>query len=345
MRKIIERILLTAVFALTLQFFHLETLSARDDAGSRAAFTRGGWVGARYVAMGKAAEVVVDDVFAIYWNPAGLTGLKEREKLSPDEIKSRAKKGDIESISEEDLIKFSDEKSSKKAFQLGFSGAMLDLERDAGFGGVAFSLFGGVMGAGAYSIQSKNIESRDEQGNFIKYLNYSASVGYLSYAWSTGVSSLGVSFKGLYEKVGEVGYYGGGLDAGAQVEVIPFFKIGFVIQDIGTGLKPDKRYENIKDEYDFASPVIRLSAAITSRTSDFILALSTVKKLEQEEYELNIGVQYNVVKYIAVYLGLNDKLFTTGMTLNLWNLDVGYAFSYDKIDNGFNNIVSVMLAF
>ena len=33
--------------------------------GSRASYTKGGWVGAKYIAMGKAAEATVNDVFAI----------------------------------------------------------------------------------------------------------------------------------------------------------------------------------------------------------------------------------------------------------------------------------------
>ncbi|HPQ53319.1 MAG TPA: hypothetical protein PK253_08695 [Spirochaetota bacterium] len=316
-----------------------------QDAGSRASYTRGGWAGAKYVAMGRAAEVIVDDVYAIYWNPAGLAGLKERERLSTEEIQRRAREGSVGSISEEDLVRFSDDTATRTVFQIGISAAKLDIEREAGFGGIAFNLFGGVMGMGLYSIQSKDIEARDESGNLMGKLDYSGSVGYLSYAWTSGISSIGFSLKGLYEKVGDVGYYGGGVDIGTQVDVIPFLRVGFVVMDIGTGLKPDKQYENIENEYDFGSPSLKLSMALTSRQSDFILAFSIVRKLEQEEYDLNVGISYQLIKNMAVYVGMNDTEFSSGLSMKVWGLEVAYAFSYDNIDAGYNNIVSVTLDF
>lgn len=334
-------VLITVIGALLL----CATSLSAQDAGRRASYTRGGWAGAKYVAMGKAAEVIVDDVYAIYWNPAGLAGLKERERLSPEEIQRRAREGSVGSISEEDLVRFSDDAATRTVFQIGISAAMLDIEREAGFGGVAFNLFGGVMGMGVYSIQSKGIETRDEGGNLTGKLDYSGSVGYLSYAWTSGISSIGFSLKGLYEKIGEVGYYGGGLDIGTQVDVIPFLRVGFVVMDIGTGLKPDKQYENIENEYDFGSPTLKLSMALTSRQSDFILAFSVVRKLEQEEYELNVGISYQLIKNMAVYVGMNDTQFSSGLSVKVWGLEVGYAFSYDNIDAGYNNIVSVTLDF
>ncbi len=329
--------------SITLLFF--ASISHAQDAGSRASFTRSGWVGARYVAMGKAAEVVVDDVFAIYWNPAGLTELKVKRSLSPEEIRKKAESGDIKGLTEEDLIKFSEEDESEVFFQIGVSAALLDINREAGFFGFAINLFDGVLGVGAYSIQSRDIEARDESGNLINKINYNASIGYLSYGWDYGISSIGFSLKGLHEKIGEIEYVGSGLDIGAQSEILPFLKVGFLIQDIGTGLKPRENYENIEDKYDPASASLRLSAAIVNRTSDFILAVSGVKKLEQEEFELNMGLQYDVLKYITIYVGLNDTYFSSGVSIKILGMDISYAFTYDKINLGYNNIISARLEF
>lgn len=316
-----------------------------QDAGSRASFTRGGWAGARYVAMGKAAEVIVDDVFAIYWNPAGLSELKGKKSLTPEQIKDRAKKGDMDKISEEDLIKFSEADTGRSFVNAGFSAAMLDVEREAGFAGVAFNMFKGVMGAGLLYIQSRDIEARDVSGNYLKKMNYAASTGFLSYAWNSGVSSFGFSIKGLNEKIGDVEYIGGGLDVGTQIELIPFFKIGFVIQDIGTGLKPMRSYENIKNKYDFGSPSLKLSAALTNRTSDFLIAVTGVKKLEQERYEFNVGIQYELYRQTSIYIGLNDSRFASGISVKIYGLDISYAFAYDNINLGYNNVVSLTLEF
>lgn len=326
-------------------FIIVPSILFAQDAGSRAAFTRGGFAGAKYLAMGRASEVVVDDVFAIYWNPAGLVGLKENERLSAEEIRERAKKGDVSTITEEDLIRFSDDEGPRTVFQLGVSAALLDIEREAGFSGVAFTAFKGVLGMGAYTIQSRNIESRDESGNYVKDIGYSGSVGYLSYAWVSGVTSIGVSLKGLYEKIGEYSYYGGGIDAGVQTEVVPFLRVGCMVSDIAAGLKPIKSYEYIDDRYDFASPSIKVSAAVTSRESDFVLAVTGVRKLESKDYELNLGVSYALTESISAYGGLSDSYFTAGLSVNIFNMEFGYAFCYDNINSGYNNIVSLMVEF
>ncbi|MBN2402856.1 MAG: hypothetical protein JXN64_10710 [Spirochaetes bacterium] len=329
--------------ALLIIFIINVNLYAGNDAGGRAAFTRGGWAGARYVAMGKAAEIVVDDVFSIYWNPAGLRELRQKEALTPEEINKRAAGGQIDSITEKDLTRFSEEEYSRSFVQIGVSSAILDVDREAGFAGAAFNLFRGVAGIGYYGIQSRNIESRDTDGNYIKDIHYLASVGFLSYGWGIGVASLGVSLKPLYEIVGETKYYGIGADIGAQIEMIPLVKLGFVVQDIGTGLKPVKNYDNIENRYSFAYPSFKASASVINRASDIIVAISGIKKLEQEEFEVNFGFQYNILKYTSIYLGLNDKLFSSGLSLRFINMDITYAFSFDNIDFGYNNTLSFTL--
>jgi hypothetical protein len=139
-----------------------------------------------------------------------------------------------------------------------------------------------------------------------------------------------------------VDYYGGGLDAGTQVEVIPFLKLGFMVQDIGTIMKPRSAGLNVKDKIDFAAPTLRLSAAMASRSTDFLLAFSAVKKLEQKDYEINVGIQYNVIKYVSIYLGVNDGMFSTGAALKIWSIEAGYAFCFDRINHGYNNLVSLI---
>ncbi|MCX7678403.1 MAG: hypothetical protein N2316_04215 [Spirochaetes bacterium] len=316
-----------------------------QEAGSRAAFTRGGFVGAKYAAMGKAAEVIVDDVFAIYWNPAGLVALKSKEHLTAEEIRSKAKKGDVSAVTEDDLIRFSDEEGPRTVIQIGASAALLDVEREAGFSGIAFTAFKGVVGMGVYGIQSLNIESRDESGNYVKSIAYRGGVGYVSYAWISGITSIGVSMKGLYETIGDITYTGSGVDVGVQTEVVPFLRVGCMVSDIASGLKPIKEYEYIENEYDFATPTIKVAVALTSRESDFVLAITGVRKLESKNYELNLGISYALADSISLYGGLNNSYFTTGISINILNIECSYAFSYDNVNSGYNNMVSVLVEF
>ncbi len=315
---------------------------AEQDAGGRAAFTRGGWAGARYVAMGKAAEAVADDVFAIYWNPAGLYELKARESASRDQLEKKIEKGDISDIDEKDLVRFSEEESSRQFFQIGVSAASLDIEREAGFAGAAFKLFKGIAGAGVYTIQSRGIEARDEFGNYIQKLSYSGSEGYLSYGWSTGVATMGVSLKGLREQIGESIYYGSGFDLGAAVDLLPFLRVGFVVKDLGTNIYNYRDEGSALERLDFGNPSMRLSIALVN-VRDFTIAVSGVKKLEQQDYEMNAGLEYAVSRALTIYLGLNDSRFASGINLNFGRTAVSYAFCVDKVDLGYNNIVSITL--
>ena len=98
-----------------------------------------------------------------------------------------------------------------------------------------FQLFNGVFGIGLYSIFSLDIETRDTAGNLTGSQDYIGSAGYLSYAWDYGVTSIGITLKCLYERIGNVQYMGGGADIGMQIYPLPFLKLGFVVQDLGTG--------------------------------------------------------------------------------------------------------------
>lgn len=313
-----------------------------QDSGGRASYTRGGWVGARYVAIGKAAEVIADDVYAIYWNPAGLCELKNRERISPDKIREKAQRSDISNITEQDLIKFSDEESSRSFVQIGASAGLLDIERQTGFTGVAFKLFKGVAGIGVNAIQSSGIDARDSEGAFVKHLSYGGYTCYFSYGWSTGITNIGASLKCLIEKIGDKNYFGGGIDFGTTADILPFLKLGFVIQDIGTSLYNNNESGAFQKRFDFGYPSIKVGALITT-TTDIVIALSVVKKVEQKDFEVNAGIQYNVFKRINLYLGLNDSNFSAGMSVRMWDVDIGYAFAFDKINYGINNLVSISL--
>ncbi len=334
------RVVILLVLGLTAP----ETLSAYG-AGSRGAYTRGGWVGAEYVGMGRAAEVVADDVFSIYWNPAGLAELKDKKRLTEKEILDKARTGKAGDISEQDLLNFSEKKNDKNVFQVGTSAAMLDAERDAGFAGVAFNVYNVIVGVGLYSITSTGIGEYDESGNYLgNDLKYIGSVGYLSLGWAAGISNIGISLKGLYERIADTQYAGAGADIGVQVSMLPFLKIGFVIQDMGSGLYPMEASDEIESEYHFASPSLKFGGAITSDTG-VTIAVTGIKKLEQEEFQLNAGIMYQLMKSANIYLGLNDSNFSSGVMIKIKRVHVSYAFTIDKIDYGYNNIASVTILF
>ena len=316
-----------------------------SEAGSRASYTRGGWAGARYAAVGQCGAVFADDVYSIYWNPAGLSELKSKKKATGEDIFERARSGNVQGITEEELINFSKPASEMNVVDIGISGAMLDVDRNVLFAGCAFGLFDGVIGFGAYSISSFSIPSYDESGNSTGKSNYSGSVGYVSYGISLGAASIGMSVKGLYERIGEYSYAGMGLDIGSQVFVLPFLKIGFAAYDIGTGLAPlDDDGGNLRKKYDLGRPSLRGNAALISQVG-FTLSVGFMKKLEQNDYCLACGVQYDVKKFLSIYAGMCDSQFSTGIGIKVSNFEIAYAFVFDGIDGGVNNVISASILF
>jgi hypothetical protein len=315
--------------------------------GSRAAFTRNAWVaGAKYAAMGSTGVVTSDDVYSIYWNPAGLTELKIKSRLTDEFINDKAKSGDIDKIDEKELLNFSETTEDRSFFQMGVSGGMLDVERNAGFAGMATNFFNGVLGVGVLSVTSTGIEERDESGNLLsENLSYVSSVSYISYAWSNDLSSIGISVKGLYERIDDVVYGGGGVDIGTQVDLLPFLKVAFMASDLGSGLTKISSEDDIESGYDFAAPALKLGLSFRSDDSGVTFAFSGVKKLEQDDVEIHIGFMYEIVRATEFYLGMSDTDFTTGVSLRLGSFNFSYAFIIDKINNGYNNVASVEMLF
>lgn len=313
------------------------------NGGSSGSFTRGGWVGARYIAMGRNGEVTANDVYSIYWNPAGLNELRHTQLTTEKEIKEKAEKGKVADITESDLIKFSEEEKSFSV-QIGMSGTMLPFGNNTGFFGMAVNLPKGVLGLGVYTIYSGDIGRRDFNGIMTGELNYIGTAVYLSYGVSLGVSSFGFSLKGLYEKIGNNTFMGCGADVGTQVYVLPFLKVGLMLQDLGTGMYPLNERYNIKQQYNWAYPTLRLGIAIITNRN-FTLAVSGIKKLDQKTFGYSVGAQYDIMKWASVYIGMQNMVFSAGLTFHIVQFDVSYAFTMDTINKGFNHNVSATVLF
>ncbi|OHD68717.1 MAG: hypothetical protein A2W19_12970 [Spirochaetes bacterium RBG_16_49_21] len=320
-----------------------KTVSILTNGGSRGTFTRGGWIGAKYIAMGKSGEVIADDVYSIYWNPAGLTELRHTQLLTAKEIKEKAEKGKVQDITERDLIKFSEEEKSFSV-QFGVTGSVLAFGSNTGFAGMAINLPKGVLGVGLYTIYSGGIDRRDFNGYKTGELQYVGSALYLSYGVSLGISSFGFSLKGLYEKIGNNRFMGAGADVGTQVYVLPFLKVGLMIQDLGSGMYPLETSYGTPHRYNFTYPTLRLGIAIITNRN-FTLSVSGIKKLDEEKFGYSIGAQYDIVKWASVYIGMQNLVFSAGLTFHVVQFDVSYAFTMDTVNKGFNHIVSASVMF
>ena len=314
-----------------------------DNAGGRGVFLHGGWAGARYIASGMTGEVMADDVFAIYWNPAGLSELLTKKNLTEDQITEKAKEGNVSDISEDDLLNFSEAGAEKMFFSIGVSVTRLDIERDALFSGVAFNAFSGVLGVGVYTIMSNDIETRDNLGALTGHTGYSGSAAYLSYSMSGDIFSFGATIKGIHERIGDSMYAGAGADIGIQVYLLPFLKAGFIIRDAGSFLRPYDAPDS-ETRYDFIKPQIKGGILFMS-DSGVRFSLCGSKKLEQDTFEYGAGIEYTLGRYMVINGGLDNSFFTAGLTLKTSAFNCTYALSFDRIDSGYNNTVSLGMFF
>jgi hypothetical protein len=330
----------------TVTFFLLSVLiyasgALAADMDTTGAFTRGGWAGAEYVATGSAAESSADDVFALYWNPAGLASLASHNTKSPDDIRKKAASGSLDGITEEDLIRFSDTRDSF-FFQAGASASSLDMDRNAVFCGAAFRLFGGVFGAGAMSVYSGGIAAYDENMARTGTESYSATEGFLSYGRSFGVASFGVTLKPIYEKVADAAYSGGACDIGVLGEVLPFIHAGFVFQDILLGEYPVSG-KGLEKEWHMGSGTMRSSVSIDSRAAGLSVSGGFAYRMEQERFIFNVGAQYGLNDAMSLAIGLSGSKLRSGIGCSVWGCELWYAFSVDSINSGYDNTVSLAI--
>ncbi len=299
-------------------------------------YARKGFVGAKYTAMGHCAEAIVNDVFAIYWNPAGLTGLKEQN------LNNDAKNGN-DAISDSELINFTDE-SEKNFFTLGLSAARIGKSDKAGYAGAAFSFFNNILGIAIYSV---NCEYQTEEDENIEQAenDFQGQMGILSYAFPLSENiATGISCKYYYQKIEEYSYQGIGGDFGLQMDLFPFIKTGLVVQNIGSGLKQIDNPEKNK-EYEYNKPLAAISLAYLSFNSKLIISTGVIRDFEIKETKFKIGASYNFYKYLYISMGYINDTFSGGLSIKNNMVDFAYSISYDNDMDQYNNILSLLLFF
>jgi long-subunit fatty acid transport protein len=159
-------------------------------------------VGARASAMGEAFTALIDDGTSIYWNPAGLTKLVNRELLV------------MYNISYQDI--------------------------NQGYLSLASPLARGTIGVGINYVQIGGIEGTDEQGNFTG--DFSASDFQASLAYARCISPrlrFGLSAGILQDAIKEDKTTTFISNIGFLLKTGRFFSFGIAVQNIGSKLDYD----------------------------------------------------------------------------------------------------------
>ena len=177
-------------------------LAAQGMNNSLLAYSRMG-VGARVIAMGEAGSTVTNDVISGYWNPAGLTRMKDFEV------------GTMVNVS----------------MGLDRSHNYASVGNRFGFGALALSwVNANVVGIDGYN------ENEEATGTFVNSENSFA----LSYANNIGKFSFGFGPKLHLSTLDSETETGFGVDLGAKLDINQFLEIGVMARDLYSQFDGDR---------------------------------------------------------------------------------------------------------
>lgn len=247
-------------------------------------------IGARASALGETFTGVTDDIQGVWWNPASNVTVKQ--------------KGVFFSYNHW----FMD-------FKDFYSGIFLPTK---------------YINAGINFLYSgtKDIELRDEQGNYMGKGNQNAYVIQISF--SKGISPYfmpGVSLKYLYEKLPETEGIGGCIDAGFTSKITKDLSFGLVIKNAG----PSMRYTT----GDYPLP-FEIKTGLHQKIKNIAGIFLDLTFPRGKRYHINSGIEFWIRNLLALRIGYRyiDEInkFTFGGGVNWKDIGLDYAFAdYGKL--------------
>lgn len=256
------------------------------EAGTKSPFTP---VGVRTQGMGNAFVAIADDINSIYWNPAGLARIEDRQII----------------VAHDDLYGFGVDENylGYAQKQFGFSW------KHTGVGGTEF-MFGADWAQDVFTLAyAYQVDPRTYAGVSLKYLKQTFQ--------RPASSSLPVNFAGL---VRDIDADGTGVDVGILYIVDEATTVGIAVRDLlGTG-----EAENIEgDRKDHYEPTYTIGF---SRHPNDLSLFSIQMTHALDEYRVQLGVEYKLQEEIKLRLGLDDEIITAGVGLYHQDWEFDYAF-------------------
>jgi len=288
--------------------------------------------GAKSIGLGNAYGVVVSDPSALYWNPAGLAQIYAEKRMTQTiETPKSAEKpaGDDEEFNK--LLEDQNTAGSKESktveitergyqLQLNSSASYLSNGRLMYFGAVGMTLGSGGIGVGYGGTRIAGIDGYDAQGNATGTNTYYGHTAYLGYGWGTGPLRLGISGFAVREDLAGGAVSGGGINAGAQVVVLP--PLLSVAADIKNLAAIQNRTGGALRDLGKIDTLFSFSMQIQAPppNSNFKLILGFTANLDKPQGDgvrLNAGLAYGFNKYMYAMLGLNGSKPAVGLGVSL----------------------------
>lgn len=262
-------------------------------------------VGPRQIGMGEAQAAAADDVYAAYWNPAGLTRLRYPEV------------GLMYHQSFEDV----------SHQYLGYAHPFA---------------FGGVIAAGLTRLSVDSFDSRDAVGGLTGQVNASDTAAGLSYAHPVGklmadgplALSLGATLKFVEEKLGRASAQAFGADVGFVVSdprrklgnLARGMRFGFVASNLGKGLKFSRDTAPLPTLY-------KVGAAQDFKVwGDPLLVALDLSAPKDAPVYVSLGAEYWLKRILALRVGYRSGQdegpgIRAGIGFRIKFFEVDYAFA------------------
>ena len=261
--------------------------------------------GPRACAMGESFTALSDDATSIFWNPGGLGNLKNSEMFFTHHEW-------FQDIRDENLI------------------LVLKTHR-------------GTIGTSLFASTVDNIESRGSDQRIREEVSLSSGIFSFSYGDILFQKfSLGVTFKGFYDNLGEITGRGWGIDLGGMYRLNPMFNFGLNLYNLG----PRMNYEREK----FAIPSgVRAGVCISPKIP--ALFLMDVNIPRNDRLEFHTGGEYWINDVLAIRAGYRNGPqdidlggFTYGAGLRWQRYGFDYAYvPYKKL--GSTHRISLKMLF
>ncbi|HEX7879085.1 MAG TPA: PorV/PorQ family protein [Candidatus Eisenbacteria bacterium] len=300
----VASLLATGVFSLTAS-------AAENESSDGAAFLRGG-VGPRYLAMGKAGTAIANDVYAGYWNPAGL--------------------------------------AYSCGWQVaGMYTGGLDFDRAHNFVGASYGKAGNWgIGFGWTNAGTGDIQGRTNGGAPTEIFDYGENALALSFAKAFDRFSIGGTGKYVVQDVGtSVGVTddnatGFGLDIGAQFHAGQYLDLAVQAQDLWAEVGEDEGTNDVPTFLKFGGAIYPTDGLTISSDVDLLQDDDGAFFRIGGEYAFDMGEDFDG----AVRLGLDAGRFAGGLGFGMDWVTFDYAYVVEPEDfQGSNHRLGLKLNF
>jgi len=252
-------------------------------------------VGARAIGMGEAYTAQADDVSSLYWNPAGLALMQERQASFMYD----------------------------KAYQgMSFQNA-----------NVGIPLENGAIGGSLSYLSYGSIAGYDQMGASIGDQSAYSGVATLGAAFLGNQWAAGVNLKGIQEKLADEKANGAAFDIGTNV-IYPrpvmggTLRLGAVVQNLGSGIKFEQQKDPLPTDYRVGL------AAVQMMDKKLNVSLDYTSPKDDTAY-MSGGVEYWVVPFLALRTGyVNNKTEGSGIRAGIGLRIKGVSFDYAYAGQG-----------